>query len=91
LGLGGVIAYRRGDGFPLGIALETFLTVVVPIAALIAILVFIFRREIRRVGRYFQSWQQSDEVEEQMTTAAQSELDESVDETIRARVGNGKA
>jgi hypothetical protein len=67
-----------------------------PIALAIVLLVYIFRRELLRVGRYFQSWKQSDELEDQMSIAARQELDgqgdeDQGDDELKAKVGNGKA
>ena len=67
-----------------------------PIILVIVLLVYIFRRELLRVGRYFQSWKQSDELEDQMSMAARQELDgadveDRGDDELNARVGNGKA
>ena len=67
-----------------------------PIILVIVLLVYIFRRELLRVGRYFQSWNQSDELEDQMSMAARQELDgvddeDRGDDELNARVGNGQA
>ena len=58
----------------MGTSIETFLTVVFPIAALVVALAYSFRKEFGRIKRYIRAWKAQDEVEEKLSEAARREV-----------------
>jgi hypothetical protein len=73
----------------LGPSVETFLTVAVPVTAIVVALLYSFRKELGRIKRYVRTWKTQDEVEEHLTEAARREVEQDLGPDQQVDVTHG--